>query len=111
MRCQEKFFEVYRHVPEGLAFCPQRVVPVGAHSDYGLGKITGLALDKGIHIAYHPKLDGEIEILSLQFDKRVQWHAGDVPAACQNDWADYLRGATLALSRNHQLHTGLSRVV
>ena len=111
MRCQEKFFEVYRHVPEGLAFCPQRVVPVGAHSDYGLGKITGLALDKGIHIAYHPKLDGEIEILSLQFDKRVQWHAGDVPAACQNDWADYLRGATLALSRNHQLHTGLSGVV
>ena len=58
MKCQDKFLETYRHAPEGLSFCPQRVVPVGAHSDYGLGKITGLALDKGIHIAYHPKQNG-----------------------------------------------------
>ena len=111
MKCQDKFVKTYRHAPEGLAFCPQRVVPVGAHSDYGLGKITGLALDKGIHIAYHPKQNGVVEVQSLQFGKRAQWHVADVPPVRQGDWADYLRGATLALARNYPLHTGLSGVI
>ena len=111
MKCQDKFVETYHHAPEGLAFCPQRVVPVGAHSDYGLGKITGLALDRGIHIAYHPKQNGVVEVQSLQFGKRAQWHVGDVPPVRQQDWADYLRGATLALARNYPLHTGLSGVI
>ena len=111
MKCQDKFLEIYRYAPEGLAFCPQRVVPVGAHSDYGLGKITGLALDKGIHIAYHPKQNGVVEVMSLQFEKRAQWHVGDVPPVRQGDWADYLRGATLALARKYPLHTGLSGIV
>ena len=111
MLCQEKFSEIYRHEPGGLAFCPQRVVPVGAHSDYGLGKITGLALDRGIHLAYHPKLNGVVEIMSLQFDKRAQWHVKDVPDERRNDWADYLRGATIALSQKFHLHVGLSGVI
>ena len=111
MLCQEKFVEIYRHDPEAVAFCPQRVVPVGAHSDYGLGCITGLALDKGIHMAYQAKLNGVIEVTSLQFDRRAQWHVLDIPAERCNDWADYLRGATLALSRAYPLRTGISGVI
>ena len=111
MLCQDKFKEIYRHDPCGLAFCPQRVVPVGAHSDYGLGKITGLALDKGIHIAYHPKLNGIVEVVSLQFEKRAQWHVKDIPDERRNDWADYLRGATVALAAKYPVRTGVSGVI
>lgn len=111
MLCQDKYNEIYHHEPTGLAFCPQRVVPVGAHSDYGLGKITGLALDKGIHIAYKPKLNGIIEVVSLQFDKRAQWHVMDTPKERRGDWADYLRGATIALSQLYPIRTGLSGVI
>ena len=111
MLCQEKFSEIYHHESSGLAFCPQRVVPVGAHSDYGLGKITGLALDKGIHIAYHPKLNGIVEVVSLQFDKRAQWHVKDIPEVRRNDWADYLRGATLALAARYPVRIGVSGVI
>lgn len=111
MICQEKFFEIYGREPEGLAFCPQRVVPVGAHSDYGLGRITGLALDKGIHLAYRPKKNGVIELVSLQFDKRAQWHIAGVPEVKDGDWADYLRGATLGLSQRYKLSVGLCGVI
>ena len=111
MLCQEKFFEIYGRDAEGLAFCPQRVVPVGAHSDYGLGKITGLALDKGIHIAYRPKRNGVIELMSLQFGKRAQWHISGTPEFKENDWADYLRGATIGLAQKHKLTTGLCGVI
>lgn len=111
MKCQDKFKEIYHYEPEGLAFCPQRVVPVGAHSDYGLGKITGLALDKGIHIAFHPKSNGVVEMLSLQFEKRAQWHLLNTPSERRNDWADYLRGATLAVAQKFSLRTGLCGVI
>ena len=111
MLCEDKFREIYRHDPDDVAFCPLRVVPVGAHSDYGLGKITGLALDKGIHMAYHLKLNGVIEVMSLQFDKRAQWHILDTPESRRNDWADYLRGATIALSRKYSLRYGLCGVI
>ena len=111
MICQEKFEEIYGREPEGLAFCPYRVCPIGAHSDHNLGKITGLAINKGIHIAYSAKQNGVVEMQSLQFPKRAQWHIDSVPAQKQEDWADYLRGATWALEKNHRLRVGICGVI
>ena len=106
MDCQKRFAEIYGREPEGLAFCPYRICPVGAHSDHNLGKITGFAIDKGIHIAYAPKLNGVVEMTSLQFPKRAQWHIASVPERKQNGWADYLRGATLSLEHRRAVLFG-----
>ncbi len=111
MKCIEKFEEIYKKSPEGVAFCPYRICPLGAHSDHNLGKITGLAIDKGIHIAYKPKQNGVIELNSLQFEKRAQFHINSVPEVKENDWADYLRGATIELGRRFPLNIGLSGVI
>ena len=111
MICEERFKETYGREAEGLAFCPYRICPIGAHSDHNLGKITGLAIDKGIHIAYAPKQNGVVEMSSLQFTKRAQWHIASVPSHKQNDWADYLRGATWVLSRKYRLNVGLCGVI
>lgn len=111
MTCEQKFRETYRREPEGLSFCPYRVCPLGAHSDHQLGKVTGLAIDKGIHIAFAPKQNGVIEFSSLQFEKRAQWHVNSVPETKQGDWADYLRGATLKLGAKYPLRVGLSGVI
>ncbi|MBO7479639.1 MAG: galactokinase [Bacteroidales bacterium] len=111
MLCENRFHEIYSRDPEGLSFCPYRICPIGAHSDHNLGKITGLAIDKGIRIAYAPKQNGVVEMASLQFPKRAQWHIASVPAQKQNDWADYLRGATWALAKQYQLNAGLCGVI
>lgn len=111
MICTDVFEQTYKKAPEGVAFCPYRICPLGAHSDHQYGKITGLAIDKGIHIAYAPKQNGVVELSSLQFDKRAQWHVSSVPEEKQNDWADYLRGATLMLAQKHPLKIGLSGVI
>ena len=111
MTCTDIFEQIYKKSPEGVAFCPYRICPLGAHSDHQYGKITGLAIDKGIHIAYAPKQNGVVELSSLQFDKRAQWHVSSVPEEKQNDWADYLRGATLMLAQKHPLKIGLSGVI
>lgn len=111
MKSIVKFEQLYRRQPMDVAFCPYRICPIGAHSDHQYGKITGLAVDKGIHIAYGPKATGIVELRSLNFEKRAQWHISNVPERKQNDWADYLRGATVALSKRYPLQVGLCGVI
>ena len=111
MKCTEVFYQKYGREPEGISFCPYRICPIGAHSDHQLGKITGLAIDKGIHIAYGPKKNGVIEMRSMQFPKRAQWHVSQVDEAPVRDWADYLRGATWALSKHYPLSVGMCGVI
>ena len=110
MLCEERFFEIYGKTPEGLSFSPYRICPIGAHSDHNLGKITGLAIDKGIHIAFRPKQNGVVEMQSLQFSKRAQWHIKEIGSKT-GDWADYLRGATWALNKAYQLSVGICGVI
>ena len=111
MLCENRFKGIYGREAEGITFCPYRICPIGAHSDHNLGKITGLAIDKGIHIAYAAKQNGVVEMSSLQFPKRAQWHIASVPSQKQMDWADYLRGATWALSKKYRLGIGLCGVI
>ena len=111
MHCKEKFASIYNREPQDVAFCPYRICPLGAHIDHQNGIVTGLAIDKGINIAYSPKQNGVIELCSMQFDKRAQWHVKSVPDEKQNDCADYLRGATLNLSQKYMLKVGLCGVI
>ena len=111
MTAYEAFERIYKKEPPYRAFTPYRVCPVGAHVDHQLGKITGFAINKGIHIAFGPKQNGVIEIQSLQFEKRAQWHVASTPEKPEGDWADHLRGATIALYARRNLRIGLCAVI
>ncbi|MBR6608645.1 MAG: GHMP kinase [Oscillospiraceae bacterium] len=111
LRCVEVYKEMYKKDPLDVSFTPYRICPIGAHSDHQLGKITGLAIDKGIHIVYSAKTTGIVELTSLQFNKRAQFHVNNVPRDKQGDWADYLRGATIALAEKYPIKTGMSAVI
>lgn len=79
-------------IPLASAFAPIEFVP-SVPTAITTGKVTGLAIDKGIHIAYKPKMNGVVEMCGLQFPKRAQWHIREIGEKT-GDWADYLRGAT-----------------
>ena len=111
MRCEEVFHEIYNRDPDGIAFCPYRISPLGAHIDHQYGKINGLALDKGVHIAFSPKRNGVVELKSLNFPKRAQFHVNDIPEQKVGDWADHMRGAAEMLAEKYPLRVGLSAVI
>ena len=111
MRCEEVFCEIYNRDPDGIAFCPYRISPLGAHIDHQYGKINGLALDKGIYIAYSPKHNGVVELKSLNFPKRAQFHVAGIPEEKAGDWADHMRGAAKMLGEKYPLRMGLSAVI
>ena len=111
MQCVEVYEQLYHQEPAGVAFCPYRISPLGAHIDHQHGKINGLAIDHGIHMAYRPKQNGVIELQSLNFPKRAQFFVSAVPETRAGDWADHLRGAAKALGEQYPLKTGLSGVI
>ena len=76
MKCVEVYKELYHQEPFDVAFCPYRISPLGAHIDHQYGKINGLAIDKGIHMAYHPKQNGVVELQSLNFPKVAIFFSG-----------------------------------
>ena len=110
MRCEELFNEIYGRDAGDMTFAPYRVCPIGAQSDHNLGKITGFAIDKGIHVAYGPSRNGAVELRSLQFAKPVRWSVKN-PGEKTGDWADYLRGATWALNKSYGLSEGICGVI
>ena len=105
------FYEKYSIKPMYTTFIPYCICPLGAHVDHNLGKVTGFAIDKGIHIAYSIKQNGVVEIESLQFSKRAQWHVLNTPVVKENDWADPLRGATIELNNRYPLRYGMLAVI
>ena len=111
MRCEEVYFDTYGKTPEAIAFCPYRISPLGAHIDHQWGKINGLAIDKGIHIAYSRKENGVVELQSLNFPKRAQFHVNSIPEEKVGDWADHMRGAAKMLLEKYPLRYGISAVI
>lgn len=110
MYCEDRFREIYNREPE-TSFCPYRVCPLGAHIDHQYGPILGFALDYGVHMAYGVKNNGIIELQSMNFPKRVQFHVASVPETKEGDWGDYLRGATKAIGEKYKLTKGLCGVI
>lgn len=111
LKCVEQYERSYHKEPEAIAFCPYRVSPLGAHIDHQHGKINGFAIDKGIHMAYSAKQNGVIEVQSINFPKRAQFHVRSIEPEKVGDWADHLRGAALMLSEKYPLRLGLSGVI
>lgn len=108
--CEEAFRDKYKREPL-QSFCPYRVCPLGAHIDHQFGKVHGLALNYGVHMAYGVKENGVIELSSMNFPKRAQFHVMSVPDEKQGDWADHLRGAVKILGRKYSLRYGLCGVI
>lgn len=110
-KCVEKFTKIYNRAPFDVQFTPYRICPLGAHIDHQMGEVTGFAIDKGIYMAYGPKMNGVIEISSVQFKKRAQFFVSSVPERKQDDWADHLRGATICLGKRFPLCVGMCAVI
>ena len=52
-----------------------------------------------------------VELASLNFPKRAQFHVREIPEQKTGDWADHLRGAAKMLSEKQPLQYGLAAVI
>lgn len=90
---------------------PLRICPLGAHIDHQLGPVTGMTIDQSLLLAFAPAADDTVYIESLNFEHPHSFSLTDVPPYQPRDWGNYVRGAVLALQREHPLKRGLVGVI
>ncbi len=94
-----------------VVLSPYRVCPIGAHVDHQLGLVCGMAINRSVLLAYAPSGTGEVRLRSRDFPGEVRFSLDDIPPARGEDWGNYVRGAALALKREHTLKQGIVGLV
>lgn len=82
-----------------FSFCPYRICPLGAHSDHQHGYVSGFAINYGIYITFEVQEDSLCTVVSHNFKERKRFSVVEVLEK-KNDWADYIRGATVVLQHH-----------
>ena len=95
----EAFYRQYPAAGAPRVFrAPGRVNLIGEHTDYNLGFVLPIALDKAAYIAASPNADGKLVIWSENLQELREWPieaiAGLQPA---KDWSDYSIGVAQQL--------------
>ncbi|MCZ0717780.1 hypothetical protein [Aerococcus kribbianus] len=90
---------------------PLRICPIGAHSDFQNGKVTGLTIDASVDMVYSPSDTGYIQVYSMDFPDKEHFHVKTRSDYIPGFWGNYLRGAVLAIQEDYVLKTGLNGVI
>jgi galacturonokinase len=88
---------------------PYRLCPVGAHVDHQLGVVSAVAVDNGIHLAFAPNPDHVLRIISRGYPGLIEIKLENFRRV--GDWADYARGALLAIGGSYTANQGVSILV
>jgi galacturonokinase len=91
---------------------PYRICPLGAHVDHQLGRVTGLAIDRSILLAFCPTEDASVRLMSRDFGGALEFGLSDARSVARDAWGRYAAGSVLALEAAAMpLRRGIAGVV
>jgi len=93
----EKFEQIYGCLPSLWARAPGRVDLMGSHTDYNLGCVMTMTLDRDTWLAVHPRSDRKISIASLNVEGRGEFSLDHIQSDPAYAWIDYVRGTAKIL--------------
>jgi len=91
------FFERYGREPSVWVRAPGRVDLMGSHTDYNLGYVLTLSIDRDTWIAAAPRDDRSVRVASLNADTAGQFHLDAIAHNPEAPWVDYIAGTAEAL--------------
>ena len=102
---EQLFKQKFGFTPTHVVKAPGRLELIGNHTDYNLGLVMSIAVDKYIYIASSPRTDGKIELVSSAFPEREIFSTGSFDKNPKAPWADYVKGVLREL-RAKDVHVG-----
>jgi galactokinase len=98
----EKFAQLYGSQPEVWGRAPGRVDLMGSHTDYNLGYVMTMTIDRDTWLAARQRDDGNVRLFSLNTNSGDTFNLDKIQR--QHNWVDYVRGVAWALhAAGHQL--------
>ncbi len=94
----QKFTALYGRAPSLWTRAPGRVDLMGSHTDYNLGYVMTMTVDRDIWLAAAPRSDRRVCIASLNVRGRSEFALDDVKHDQTAPWANYVRGVARELA-------------
>jgi galactokinase len=88
----EKFAERFKAAPELWSRAPGRVDLMGSHTDYNLGYVMTMTIDRDTWIAARPRADRKVAIYSLNVDGGGVFDLNQIEHDATAPWPNYVRG-------------------
>lgn len=112
---REHVLEVFRArfdgAPALLARAPGRVNLIGEHTDYNDGFVLPAAIDRAIYVAARPRADGEIHLVSVDFEGQTRFTLDNLDDPELPAWSKYPRGAMWWLAEQGIAVPGFDAVI
>ncbi len=94
--------------PTHVARAPGRVNLIGDHTDYNMGFVLPMAIDRDCVALARARTDGVVRVLAVDLRKQVEWRAADDPALVRRRllevdqrWATYVLGVLACMASRH----------
>ena len=108
---KDVFKRHFGYTPVHLVRAPGRLELLGNHTDYNEGLVMALAVNKYIHVASAPRLDGKIELVSASFPGRELFWMSDLKKNPAAPWADYVKGVLEQLRKRGVNFSGFNAAI
>jgi galactokinase len=104
-RMAQRFGELYGATPELWLRAPGRVDLMGSHTDYNLGYVLTLPINRDTWIAARRRTDGVVRLHSANLPGGSTFASDEVTHEDETPWANYVRGVAWALAeRGYPVH-------
>jgi galactokinase len=107
----EKFKERFGRAPDVWSRAPGRVDLMGSHTDYNLGFVMTMTIDRDTWIAARPRPDRIVAIHSLNVDGGGEFDLDHIEHDPIDRWTDYVRGVAQALQEAGYALTGFDGLI
>lgn len=103
LEAQQVFKRAFGYTPPFIVRAPGRLELLGNHTDYNLGLVLSVAIDKYLYLACGPRTDARAELASSAFPNRAQFSLSDLKPNPAAPWTNYVKGM-LAQLRKRDIH-------
>jgi len=107
----EKFIEQFGHTPTLWSRAPGRVDLMGSHTDYNLGYVMTMTIDRDTWIAARPRADRKVAIYSLNTAGGGEFDLDHIERDLNIAWTNYVRGVAKCLLEAGHLLVGLDCLI
>jgi galactokinase len=99
LNLKSKFFQLYGNGEVSIFFSPSRINLIGEHIDYNGGYVMPCALQLGTYGLVRKRDDGNVRLISENFDLKIETHVNDLKYKEEHGWGNYPKGVLYYLRK------------